>query len=522
MAVLMKALAVLLVLCARRCFADKRSFKVGVSESVDPGHVITSVRTLYLQWWKGDGQFRITSGNKDDRFTIGNETGDVIVKRYLNYDIEPHYELRVTNDKAERKREIKIRISVEDELDYPPTFNPNCYIPPRVRDTTEIWPLMGTLHSFLGYQNLFSNRKNGSKSVMVLDNDRCDAKVFSICKSDFWDDTIPEGTTPFFNFECTNDQEPRRSLPTITPYWNASYERPDDSTISPQWFVDKPKKKFLRHILLEINVENFITESPSLYKCTMEFKAPNFGFKASMGFGIEALGCPAGFFGGNCSEICVCQNGGSCHPFNGACKCPDGWKGRACDIKDPKVAMSPTYQNVTSGQTARLSCVALNVHSSSTFAWALNGKQLSVEGNNMVTLQGFNTQFNRTFVNVTITVVITNLDMSGEYACAYKATDGRVYRQFAKVALEGNFSPQCGSCLPLKSVSGESVALYVVSGLAVLFLLVLITQSYLKHKLVEKEKAITMVTKNDPDVKKPIAEFPDMVRRATVENEYTV
>ncbi|KAI8480554.1 hypothetical protein Bbelb_118270 [Branchiostoma belcheri] len=108
-----------------------------MAQSVDPGHVITSVRTLYLKWWRGDGQFRITSGNKDDRFTIGTETGDVIVKRYLNYDIEPHYELKVTNDQAEKKKEIKIRISVEDDPSYPPTFNPSCYIPPRVRNTTE-------------------------------------------------------------------------------------------------------------------------------------------------------------------------------------------------------------------------------------------------------------------------------------------------------------------------------------------------------------------------------------------------
>ncbi|KAI8480556.1 hypothetical protein Bbelb_417360 [Branchiostoma belcheri] len=381
---------------------------------------------------------------------------------------------------------------------------------------------MGTLHSFLGYQNLFSNRRNGSRSAMVLHNDRCDGKVYAVYKSDFWDYTVPEGTTPFFNFKCTNDQEPRRMTPTITPYWNASYERPDDSAISPEWFLDKPKKKFMRHILMELNIKDIITQSPSVYKCSMEIKAPNFGLNASMGFDIEALGCPAGLFGGGCSEICVCQNGGSCHPFNGACKCPDGWKGRACDIKDPKVLMSPTYQNVTSGQTARLSCVALNVHSASTFAWALNGKQLSTEGNNMVTFQGFNTRFNRTFVNVTITVVISSLGMSGEYACAYKATDGKIYRQFAKVALEGKFSPQCGNCFPkTQPVSDETVALYVVSGVALLFLVALLTQGYMKHRHVNKE-AVGMVTKNNPDVKKPIAEFPDMVRRETVENEYTV
>ncbi|XP_066271074.1 uncharacterized protein [Branchiostoma lanceolatum] len=524
MAVVVKIVAALLVLCAHGCSAGRRSFKVGVSESVDPGQVVFSVGRLYYPLSpEGGGQFRITAGNKDDRFAIGNETGDVILKRYLNNDIDPHYDLRVTNEKAEKRKEIKIRISVEDDPNYPPTFNPNCYIPPRVRNTAEIWPIMGTLHSFLGYQALYNNRRNGSRSVMVLDNDRCDGKVYAIYKSGFWDDTLPEGTTPFFNFECTNDQEPARNTPTITPYWNASYGRPDDSAISPLWFVDKPNKTFLRHILMEINIKDMITHSPSVYKCSIELQAPNFGIKASMVFNIEALGCPAGFYGGNCSEVCVCQNGGSCHPFNGACKCPDGWKGRACDIKDPKVVMSPKYQNVTSGQAVRLSCEVVNVDPVSTFAWALNGKQLRVDDNKMVTFRGFNTKFNRTFVNATITVEISSLSMSGEYACAYRATDGMIYRQLAQVALEGKFSLRCDSCFPMtQSVSGETIFLYVVGPLAFLFLLTLIIQCCLKHKRAEKGNAIAMVTKNDPDVKKPLAEFPDMVRRATVGNEYVV
>ncbi|XP_035668963.1 tyrosine-protein kinase receptor Tie-1-like [Branchiostoma floridae] len=364
---------------------------------------------------------------------------------------------------------------------------------------------MGTLHSFLGYQNLIDNRRNGSRSVMVLDNDLCDAKVYKVYKGDFWDHTLPEGTTPFFNLECTNDQEPRRSTPTITPYWNASYDRPDDSAIDPRWFVDKPNKKYLRHMLMELNLKDMMTHTPSIYKCTIELQAPNFGMKASMEFSVETLGCPVGFYGGNCSEVCACQNGASCHPFNGACKCPDGWKGRACDIKDPKVVMSPTFHNVTSGQTVRLSCEAVSVDPVSTFAWALNGRQLTVDDDKMVTLRGFNTKFNRTFVNSTITVTISSLDMSGEYACAYRAPDGRIYRQFAKVALEG-----------------ESIALYAVSALASLFLLALIGLGFLQYKRTAKEKAVAMVTKNDPDVRKPLAEFPDMVRRATVENEYVV
>ncbi|KAL7978602.1 hypothetical protein Chor_005584 [Crotalus horridus] len=32
--------------------------------------------------------------------------------------------------------------------------------------------------------------------------------------------------------------------------------------------------------------------------------------------------CPKGTFGKDCSSACPCQNGGSCHPVTGACRCP--------------------------------------------------------------------------------------------------------------------------------------------------------------------------------------------------------
>ncbi|XP_077866716.1 uncharacterized protein LOC144355185, partial [Saccoglossus kowalevskii] len=54
--------------------------------------------------------------------------------------------------------------------------------------------------------------------------------------------------------------------------------------------------------------------------------------------------CPDGKFGGKCENDCYCQNGATCHMFNGACKCPAGWKGIACDIVSPRVTFNfPAY-----------------------------------------------------------------------------------------------------------------------------------------------------------------------------------
>nr|XP_006820784.1 PREDICTED: neurogenic locus notch homolog protein 1-like [Saccoglossus kowalevskii] len=72
---------------------------------------------------------------------------------------------------------------------------------------------------------------------------------------------------------------------------------------------------------------------------------PNFHLTTVHAFyDIDVLGCPEGKFGGNCQYECYCQNGATCHIFNGACKCTTGWKGIACDIVTPSVVFTaPTF-----------------------------------------------------------------------------------------------------------------------------------------------------------------------------------
>ncbi|KAK2105722.1 Multiple epidermal growth factor-like domains protein 6 [Saguinus oedipus] len=43
------------------------------------------------------------------------------------------------------------------------------------------------------------------------------------------------------------------------------------------------------------------------------------------------VACPPDTFGKNCSFSCSCQNGGTCDPVTGACRCPPGVSGTNCE-----------------------------------------------------------------------------------------------------------------------------------------------------------------------------------------------
>lgn len=42
-------------------------------------------------------------------------------------------------------------------------------------------------------------------------------------------------------------------------------------------------------------------------------------------------GCPSGFYGRDCSEVCHCQNGADCDHITGQCACRTGFVGTSCD-----------------------------------------------------------------------------------------------------------------------------------------------------------------------------------------------
>lgn len=46
---------------------------------------------------------------------------------------------------------------------------------------------------------------------------------------------------------------------------------------------------------------------------------------------ISVPGCPSGFYGRDCSEVCRCQNGADCDHISGQCACRTGFIGTSCE-----------------------------------------------------------------------------------------------------------------------------------------------------------------------------------------------
>ncbi|CAH1243982.1 RET [Branchiostoma lanceolatum] len=106
-------------------------------------------------------------------------------------------------------------------------------------------------------------------------------------------------------------------------------------------------------------------------------------------FRITVKACPEGRYGKNCRETCLCQNGASCHSFNGACYCAPGWTGLYCDeviseagIVSTKGLVEPTYvsENVT------MTCMGYNLNDVTNITWYKNGSEVVDSEETNVTL----------------------------------------------------------------------------------------------------------------------------------------
>eukprot|EP00058_Branchiostoma_floridae_P007775 XP_002593263.1 hypothetical protein BRAFLDRAFT_87244 [Branchiostoma floridae] len=406
--------------------SGRKAYNIAVLESAEPGHVI-----VCLRGGTDKQPYRISSGNKDDRFAIDHDSGNLYVKRYLNFDIDSHYGVIVTNDH------------------------------------TGLWPFMVRVSSIFGYRLLYSDgHAQGKRSSASLNNDQCQAKVFSVMRDKFLTTQIPPGTTPVFHFSCTNVKNPARGALTATPYWNASYDRPQDGAIDPQWFAYPPKSNYSdrRHVLFEVDMTDLMTEDPPVLDCTLEFET-------ATGFSVKFQGKLA---------------------FD--------------PIEDPKIVISADNNDVMPGQTVQISCAVLNIDPSSTFAWARNGKQLlPSDGMKIMMSRGFDVVMKRTFVNSTIIANISTLDDSGEYACAYVTSSGKLYRESAQVALEG-----------------ETIALYIMSALALSLIVAMATMCEISRRKRKDGKAVPTAgrSRSVPDVKKRSVQFVHLTARGAVENEY--
>ncbi|KAI8518163.1 Endothelial cell-specific molecule 1 [Branchiostoma belcheri] len=139
-------------------------------------------------------------------------------------------------------------------------------------------------------------------------------------------------------------------------------------------------------------------------------------YEAVMGTELQPVGCPDGKYGLLCDRNCTCQNGARCHGFNGACKCPPGWEGAACDVPKRDISFTTTPSDPTKIYTSAnvtFHCKAYNLDVESVSLIFPNGSVKSVKREK----------------NLAVTISDIQAQDNGTYTCLLNDTDGNIWNK---------------------------------------------------------------------------------------------
>ena len=114
------------------------------------------------------------------------------------------------------------------------------------------------------------------------------------------------------------------------------------SSKQPSFYITHSFKKnifsvFFIHFQEAVNVFLVGRAKTAVQVCLQKkfYKAIEFKYQNAVYFGINfsfffISACSSGSFGANCSQKCLCLNGGMCDPKDGHCSCKAGWTGSFC------------------------------------------------------------------------------------------------------------------------------------------------------------------------------------------------
>ncbi|XP_070579561.1 uncharacterized protein [Ptychodera flava] len=381
---------------------------------------------------------------ENERFRVNETNGDIILAGYLDFNIDQTYQMEITAKSVKAvnvshdmdNTSYTLVVIVVDVAKWPPVYNETCETEPREQSD---WPAF--LRIYLEKEKIAADKLNyknpGEPPLSFIeadtDNNKCRMRLFF----EFRDkDLLLENLD--ISYHCSNPNFPH--LKFFYYYDKESF--PSDAIISPYWFLrSSPENHFS---LGEVRVDSMATATPSIVSnCSFGFQDQQIHVKE---IDLRMLGCPSGTYGFKCDKKCICQNGASCHVFNGACKCPTGWYGPACDIPRPSIIVSPKISFASYGGFVTLFCEINNIKTINVpvVSWYFNDQQIYDEGSDSYVISDENRLIGFSSLD------IKHMDdrLAGVYTCQAQDIDGKIYTDSSILNVEcndGTYGPTCES-----------------------------------------------------------------------------
>ncbi|XP_078681164.1 uncharacterized protein LOC144916058 [Branchiostoma floridae x Branchiostoma belcheri] len=335
------------------CFTLTQEFSVSVPENVAVGETIFSLPGTRASE-KAEFPCAKMDGDPYGRFNV-TENCTIVVANPLDWSVQPVYLLKVRSGVDD----TTVKVELTDVKGYPPVYNETCGTP--VNPDGETGDLLYRITYEWGVVTINGDILSGKKSLTKLSDVSDDKPAPWMIQADNSDCHI----RIVFYSNHLNDDLSMQSL------WNSRFRhltcRVDYKTpkLSADLIYHKRGEiitsdvliQFVPKYVVEDKIHNYFvtiswsfpTSKTKWYNCEIpHFSTPvrtatyELAYAEYLGIGIKPVGCPVGLYGLLCDKTCICKNGARCHGFNGACKCPPGWKGVACDIPKQDVSITTT------------------------------------------------------------------------------------------------------------------------------------------------------------------------------------
>ncbi|XP_070573945.1 uncharacterized protein [Ptychodera flava] len=363
--------------------------------------------------------------------------GFLVTDGFFDYDIEAHYKLHVSFTDSMGVNEATLTVSLLEESNWPPFYNATCETP----------VYRGLPKSPKGYSlfDLFINEWISSTKYTDLiveansDNGNCGIDFF---------------VEIYFPFSAIC------SIPyTLSQLEGPPIPEPKIKFYSVKHFFSKQFAKWTLvrgDCLGEISIKQISTSAPINIRISTDYLVEGLNIN-TVDLNVVSHGCPEGKYGFLCDKDCTCQNGATCHGFNGACKCSKGWAGPACDIE--RIWIIPRAAELSYGQTFNLSChYNFEVKSAYGIVWTF------FNGISSRTLQGPLEQISYKLHSSELIITHFDGDRLGTYQCSVTDQDGVQYTAETTVTYAASSKPVEGDAnftftvsIPESSRLGEEV-----------------------------------------------------------------